>query len=214
MRQFAATILLTLCAAVSTNAQSFTSRLQKPVKGQGTVTIHHSAAIDELINGTSKNNTPQTTARQQTSANKQDIAVKQDAAEKNKHAVSSDKDDTLRNNRQKNTDGEKPDSNTGTGTPDIRKKVMANSRKVNGYRVQVYAGGNKREDRQRAQQAGNDIKTNFPDEPVYVHFYSPRWICRVGNYRTYEEAHRMLTEIRKLGYKQASIVKGKISIQY
>ena len=50
--------------------------------------------------------------------------------------------------------------------------------------------------------------------PVYVHFYSPRWICRVGNYRTYEEAHQMLQNLRKLGYNQASIVKGKITVQY
>lgn len=216
MRRFAVTILLTLCAAVSTNAQSFTSRLQKPVNGQGTVTVHHSAAIDELVNGTAKDNNPQTTAKQQPTATKQDIARQHVGTEKNRqNGTSSGNSDAPGHNRPKNnTEEEKPDSNTGTTAPDMRKKVMANSRKINGYRVQVYAGGNKREDRQRAQKAGNDIKTNFPDEPVYVHFYSPRWICRVGNYRTYEEAHRMLIEIRNLGYKQASIVKGKISIQY
>ena len=54
----------------------------------------------------------------------------------------------------------------------------------------------------------------FRGKPIYVHFYSPRWICRVGNFRTYEEAHAMLVEIREMGYKQASIVKGKISVQY
>ena len=71
-----------------------------------------------------------------------------------------------------------------------------------------------RKDRQRAEQVGNTIKQNFPTEPIYVHFYSPRWICRVGNYRTYEEAHEMLMNIRKLGISGASIVKGKITVQY
>ncbi|MBS5614010.1 MAG: SPOR domain-containing protein, partial [Prevotella buccalis] len=51
-------------------------------------------------------------------------------------------------------------------------------------------------------------------EPVYVHFYSPRWICRVGNYRSYEEAAHILKQVKGLGYKQASIVRGKITVQY
>lgn len=96
----------------------------------------------------------------------------------------------------------------------MRKKVMRNSYKVDGYRVQVFAGGNTRNDKQQAERTGNDIKALFPTEPVYVHFYSPRWICRMGNYRTYEEAHSMLVEVKNAGYKQAAIVKGKISVQY
>lgn len=97
---------------------------------------------------------------------------------------------------------------------DLRKKVMRNSYKTTGYRVQAFAGGNTRADRQRAEQIGNEIKMKFPDQPIYVHFYSPRWICRVGNYRTYEEAHQMLQAIQDMGHKQASIVKGKITVQY
>ena len=69
-------------------------------------------------------------------------------------------------------------------------------------------------DREKARNIGDAIKMAFPDQPVYVHFYSPRWICRIGNFRTYEEAHAMLQEIQKMGYKQASIVKGKISVKY
>jgi hypothetical protein len=91
---------------------------------------------------------------------------------------------------------------------------MRNAVKVNGYRVQAFAGGNSRKDRIEAEQVGNTIKSHFADVPVYVHFYSPRWICRVGNYRTYEEAHQMLVQLRNLGYNQASIVKGKITVQY
>lgn len=53
----------------------------------------------------------------------------------------------------------------------------------------------------------------YPTQPVYVHFYSPRWICRVGNFRSYEEAARMLEQIRAMGYKSAIVVKGKITVQ-
>ena len=89
---------------------------------------------------------------------------------------------------------------------------MRNARKVTGYRVQVFAGGNKREDREKAQQAGNRIKAAFPNQPVYVHFYSPSWKCRMGNFVNYDEAQHMLNQLRKMGFKQAVIVKGKITV--
>ncbi len=109
---------------------------------------------------------------------------------------------------------QKPAAEQETGTVDLSKKVLRNGVKVSGYRVQAFAGGNSRKDRQKAEQIGNNIKAHYGNVPVYVHFYSPRWICRVGNYRTYEEAHQMLQNLRKLGYNQASIVKGRITVQY
>ena len=110
-----------------------------------------------------------------------------------------------------------PSSEHETEQPEVvdtRKKVMRRSYKVNGYRVQVFAGGNTRNDKIKAQNAGNAVKQAFPSQPVYVHFYSPRWICRMGNYRTYEEASAILHQVRKMGYKQACIVSGKITVAY
>ena len=98
-------------------------------------------------------------------------------------------------------------------TTSNRKKVMKGY-KVDGYRVQVFAGGNSRNDRLKAERTGNEIKSLFPDVPVYVHFYSPRWICRMGNYRSYEEAHQVLSRVMSLGYQSAIIVKGKITVSY
>ncbi len=117
----------------------------------------------------------------------------------------------------KSREAEKTDAEDGEmniPTVDMRKKVMRGSRKVTGYRVQAYAGGNTRNDRQRAQQIGNAIKMRFPDQPVYVHFYSPRWICRVGNFRSYQEAKRVLNQVKAMGYRSATIVSGKITVQY
>ncbi len=97
-------------------------------------------------------------------------------------------------------------------TVDMRKKVMRGARNVIGYRVQAFAGGNTRADKQKAQQTGNAIKMRFPDQPIYVHFYSPRWICRVGNYKSIGEARRILSAVKAMGYKSAIIVKGKITV--
>lgn len=111
-------------------------------------------------------------------------------------------------------DPEQQDNLSQDTTPDMSKKVMRKSYKTTGYRVQVWAGGNSRVDRQKAEKAGMTVKRNIPGVPVYVHFYSPRWICRIGNYRTYEEAHEVLREVKQLGYPEAVIVKGKITVQY
>ena len=97
---------------------------------------------------------------------------------------------------------------------DMRKKVMRRSYKVTGYRVQIFAGGNSRNDRLKAEQTGNNIKMKFPDQPVYVHFYSPRWICRMGNFRELGEAKKVLAKVKALGYRQACLVKEQITVQY
>jgi hypothetical protein len=96
---------------------------------------------------------------------------------------------------------------------DLQRKIMKGS-KAAGYRVQVFAGGNTRNDRIKAERIGSEIRELFPGVPVYVHFISPRWICRMGNYRTYEEAHAVLERIKNNGYQSAIIVKGKITVQY
>ena len=44
-------LLLTVCSFVTAEAQTFLERLQRPQKGQGTVTVHQDAAIDALVNG-------------------------------------------------------------------------------------------------------------------------------------------------------------------
>lgn len=115
---------------------------------------------------------------------------------------------------QRQANKERTEEKQDAESVNMRKKVMRGSHKVTGYRIQVYSGGNSRSDRQRAQDIGNKIKMAFPDQPVYVHFYSPSWKCRVGNFRTYEDANRMLRKIKAMGYKSATILKGKITVQY
>jgi hypothetical protein len=176
------------------SAQTFTQRIQSGTAGQATVTIHQSAEIDKLVNSatlttaTPRTSTGTTPTPQRPTANTQSPTPKAQTPT--------------------------PDNEQEAGPVDLSKKVIRNGVKVNGYRVQAFAGGNSRKDRQQAEQIGNNIKAHYGNVPVYVHFYSPRWICRVGNYRTYEEAHQMLQNLRKLGYNQASIVKGKITVQY
>ena len=197
------------------NAQTFTQRVQQNTRaGEGKVTITQDKAIDDLVNGQKAEDK----AVAKPAATKP-AATKPTAANKPADNKTGDKTGAQKSESEKareqlasilEMDG---DTATAPIIIDNRRKVMRGV-KVDGYRVQAFAGGNQRKDRQKAEQVGNTIKNNFPDEPIYVHFYSPRWICRVGNYRTYEEAHQMLLNIRKLGISGASIVKGKITVQY
>jgi len=184
---------MVLCAGVLVNAgaQNFTQRIQQTAPGKGTITIHQDADIDNLVNSAQL-----TTARPAATSTK----------------AATDKPATTPDSKSAATTAENPSAETSPLPVDNTKKILRGGYKITGYRVQAFAGGNSRKDRQQAERVGNDIKANYPEEPVYVHFYSPRWICRVGNYRTYEEAHQMLVSLRKLGFKQATIVKGKIIV--
>ena len=190
--------MLCIGCLTTANAQTFTQRIQqKGQAGEGTVTVSQSKEIDDLVNGKEAEKLPEKKVEKKTV----------DTLDTTKPASVKAREELSKILEQK------VDTATGEVVIDRSKKVMRGGYKINGYRVQAYAGGNQRTDRQKAEQIGNTIKMNFPNEPIYVHFYSPRWICRVGNYRTYEEARQMLNAIRKLGISGASIVKGKITVQ-
>jgi hypothetical protein len=203
---------MTLCIGCSMAADaqsSFTQRLQQSKSGEGKITVTQDKAIDELVNGPAvvpaKPKTNTTTTQPKATEKK----------EKDK-----EKDNITATNQDKKTEQPKVvvvehhDSTTiDTAPEEIQKKVLKGV-KVAGYRVQVFAGGNTRNDRIKAERIGSEIKGLFPGVPVYVHFYSPRWICRMGNYRTYEEAHAVLQRVKNNGYQSAIIVKGKITVSY
>ena len=197
MKQLLITIALCVGCITAADAQStFTERLQKSNTGEGKISVTQDKSIDALVNGVS-------------AVTKQPENIKPEQKEK----VTTPKDKADDKEKEKVTPKDNEAVVVVPDTVDMHKKVMKGY-KVNGYRVQVFAGGNSRNDRLKAERTGENIKSTFPGVPVYVHFYSPRWICRIGNYRTYEEAHEVLQRVKQLGYDSAIIVKGKITVQY
>ncbi len=189
------------CISAADAQSSFTQRLQQSKNGEGKITVTQDKAIDELVNGpvvTAPTRTKTTTTQQKPTEKQQKTTEK--PAEKKEL-------------EPKAVAVEHHDTTTIDAPEEIQKKIMKGV-KVAGYRVQVFAGGNTRKDRVKAERIGSEIKSLFPGVPVYVHFYSPRWICRMGNYRTYEEAHAVLERVKNNGYQSAIIVKGKITVQY
>ncbi len=190
--------------------------------GEGKVTVHQDKAIDDLVNGPQPvvpvNTTKPTTTKPDTK--NKDLTKNQKPAEK-KQADETDK-------KQADETGKKQADETGkklvettlhqqdSTQADTLSMPKKNTRyyKTTGYRVQVFAGGNSRNDKLKAERIGGELRALFPGETVYTHFYPPRWICRIGNYKTYEEAHKILHDVRQLGYSSATIVKGKIAVAY
>lgn len=232
MKKIAILLTAIFCFVLNSQAQSYTQHVQQQQQGRGTVTIHQSKEIDSLVNGIKKN---QATQNERVQADKtvkkvkpvpqnqtaEALKEKKSTKEANKetasHIESADnkmtatakEKETHRTETRKVGDD---DDEMNIPTIDMRKKVMRHARKVTGYRVQAFAGGNTRNDKLRAQQIGEAIKMRYPNQPIYVHFYSPRWICRIGNFRNYSEAASMLKDIKAMGYKSATIVKGKITV--
>lgn len=92
-------------------------------------------------------------------------------------------------------------------------KMYTSKITMQGYRIQVYSGGNSRTAKEQATQKGRQVKEYFPELPVYTHFYSPRWTCRIGDFKTFEEASHMLRQLKETGkFGEAVIIKSKIQI--
>ncbi len=96
------------------------------------------------------------------------------------------------------------------------KKTSSNSEKVlktRGFRVQVYAGNNSRAAREAAMYMAEKVKKEFPDMPVYTYFQPPRWLCRVGDFKSIEEAHVAMRKLKSTGeFKETAIVREQINI--
>ncbi len=188
-------MLSMMVCALNASAQTYLEHLQTREAGKGNVTVVESLEIDKLVNG----NAPK------------DATSKKPSSTPEKKTTTEAKHETT---PKKSTHEETSGSELTTTTTTTSTTAVRRTQKVTGYRIQVFAGGNSRADKNKAESTGNKLKMEFPDQPVYVHFYSPRWICRMGNYRTYAEAESMLKKVREAGFRQASLVKGKITVAY
>ena len=102
------------------------------------------------------------------------------------------------------------DDNSSQFTP-----VQGRRMRMNGFRIQVYAGGNNRQAKTEAYRMANLVRSTFDELSVYTSFISPRWTCRVGDFKTREEAAEMLTRMRQTQkFREASIVKSQIIAIY
>ena len=123
MKRIAVIAILTAQCICGAQAQTFLDRLKKPTKDKAVVTVTQDAAIDKLVNGDNAANTTVTTKKTPSATTKKEPVEKPTSTNTTTSPASSTPEE-----------------------PDMSKKVMKNSYKVTGYRVQAFAGGNTRSD--------------------------------------------------------------------
>ena len=178
----------------------FTQRIQQDAQTGARITLHQDNAITDLVNGRPAATT--TTPRQNNDRTRQQNNDNNQSG-RNDNNQPSGRTDTPA------TTTTEPVQNTDSITVAPRR-----TRKMAGYRVQPFVGGNSRADRVKAEQTGAALQTHFPGHRVYVHFLGGKWTCRLGDFRTMAEAKEVLDELVKMGYDRAMMVRGQINVPY
>lgn len=97
-----------------------------------------------------------------------------------------------------------PAHNTQSSTKTLKGK---------GFRIQIYAGNNSRQARNEASAMAAKAKEDFPNLPVYTYFQPPRWLCRIGDFKSMEEAYAIMRKLKESGnFKEVAIVREQINI--
>ena len=197
------------------------------VNAQGSVTVSQSSEIDALVNGKKaqkKNNKNQKKVESQNETARPTIKMPDTKQlvvpkiEDHKPEIARPDNSTLQPIRTKVVKRlvRRPHVPSWDETEDTRivtKRVKKDIKKIRGFRVQVYSGGNTHIAHQQADKAGQKAKQLFPDQPVYVHFYPPRWMCLVGNFTNYNTAKKIMRTLRKEGYPHANVIRMMVSIK-
>lgn len=173
-------VLLGLALGTVCFGQTYTEDIQRAGEGGGTLVLHQSKTITDLVNGKATNTPAAVKARKPAAGS---------AAKAGQTLVP----DTLGDSISVTTLGQ---------------KTM-----VDGYRIQVYSGGNTRRGKTEAVMMGQKVKGYLDDVAVYTHFVSPHWICRVGDFRTYEEASEYFKRLKETGsFPEAIIVRSRVAV--
>ena len=214
-------ILATSLFLTTAPAQTFLDHLQNDDKSSGQVSVKQSEDINKLVNGSGKSkeqDTKQEATRQEERSRQESRSKShQRDYERNVSTAEDEARDKARRERERKAREaarakKMQEFEENVDASSSRKKLMSNSKHAKGYRIQVFAGGNTRLDRAKAQEMGAKVKTKFPGHPVYVHFYSPRWCCRFGNFRNQEAATKLLKQVKKEGFKNACVIKTAITV--
>ena len=173
-----------LLSCVAVDAQSYTEHLER----EGKVVVSQNDKISNLVNNQNK-----TTATQ------------------NKTAATTPAATEAKQTETDETTASQPKTSASTRTT----KPYTSRQRYNseGYRIQVFTGGNSRADKQAAASMQAKIRSTFPEISTYVHFISPHWVCRVGDFKSRDDAMKYVRKIRARGLTyEARLVKSNIFV--
>lgn len=85
-----------------------------------------------------------------------------------------------------------------------------------GYRLQLYMGNNPKKSKAEAFNMEKAVKAIYPELNTYVTFNAPFWKLKVGDFKSWEEADRLLREFKeqhKSISKEVFIIKDDIRLK-
>lgn len=220
MRQLLLVLCTTLCTLSALAQKVYTDTLQQK-KGKGKVVIFQDDEIRNIVNNvkpikatpqsttpvTSKPNTGKVPTKTTPSAPPTKSATATPATKPTTSAPVSTpakpavKVDTLKPQKTQEEASPLPYRQAG---PRVQ---------MQGYRIQIYSGGNSRQARATAMAMGRKCQDQYPELGVYTAFVSPRWVCYVGDFRTEAEAQAYVHRMRFSGaFRQATVVRSKVLV--
>ncbi len=190
-----------LCFILSLTFPLFVQAQTGTTGQQGKVTVVQDKAIDDLVYNKKKANTPKS---EKNNSQKGKPVVQPTTGQG--HSMNNEA-----NRREKSSTNRPPQSKSNKlnqGSYKARQRF-----KAQGYRIQIYTGGNRRSDKQAAQRMQQKCQKAFPELAAYVHFISPHWVCRVGDFRHKEDAQRYARKIRAKKFTfEARVVSSNILV--
>ena len=65
------------------------------------------------------------------------------------------------------------------------------------YRIQLFSDNRAKTAKTEAERKAQQVRNAYPELDVYVTYTSPFWRLRVGNCRSYEEANKIMYDLKK-----------------
>lgn len=190
-----AVFAITLTAVAQT---PFTQHVRTQRVGEGKVRILQDSTIEKAVNlpMTGKTTKP---AKPAAKPDKPTTKPKDDTA--THHHNAADRNDKPDHDANEETDTNKPNAPVKTTT-------------MTAYRIQIFSGSNSHQDKQKAYDVAAKCREKFPELSVYTKFVSPRWVCRVGDFKTLADAQNYASKIRAAHFtREVRIVKTTVRVK-
>ena len=192
-------LLAVFAITISAMAQTpFTQHVRTQRAGEGKVRIIQDSIIEKVVNqpmtgktakpGKTTGKTDKTTTKPKdyTATHPDNAAAKHD------------------NTEHENADNNETNKHVGS----------AKTTTMTAYRIQIFSGSNSHQDKQKAYDLAAKCKEKFPELSVYTKFVSPRWVCRVGDFKNLADAQNYASKIRAAHFtREVRIVKTTIRVK-
>lgn len=187
-------LILLLSLPVAASAQTtFTAHVRKQGAGDGKVVIVQDAQIDKVVNNGGQ---AKPAAKPAAKPVAKDTPKKPATPPNSKSTTPEHKNAAHEKATSEAAQHRHPVEHADTTDEPAATHIVRQRYRAQGYRIQIFTGSNSHQDKMQAYAIGKKCQKRFPMLSVYPRFVNPRWICRVGDFRTYADAQEYVNKIK------------------